>query len=340
MTQILRVAALVLTALGLSYTARSAVGDPRVERVDNTHVIVSWNDPVAVDVYLSNGPDAEIAKSQALSADNLDGRQMITVVGGKRPYFLLRDKADGSIARVSERVLPLERGSNFRDLGGYPAAAGKHTRWGLIYRSAATPLLSNHDVAYVGALGVRSMIDLRSTEERPLAPTRLAGHGIQYIAFDYSFKALPKTYFEVLTTLAPEFRAVFKELLSGGGAVSYNCTAGQDRTGIATALILSSLGVPRQVILQDYHLSTLYRHPENEMLPIDLSKHPGDPVAAYFAKALQDRPPQLYSAAGRSYLAEMLDQVDARFGSVDNYLAKALSVGPAEIARLRASYLE
>src|SRR3546814_16616904 len=77
--------------------------------------------------------------------------------------------------RVAERALPLEHGSNFRDIGGYPAAGGKHVRWGMIFRSGGTPLLNDADEQRIGALKLGEMVDLRSSEERVLAPTRISG---------------------------------------------------------------------------------------------------------------------------------------------------------------------
>jgi protein-tyrosine phosphatase len=129
-------------------------------------------------------------------------------------------------------------------------------------------------------------------------------------------------------------------LLSEKGPVSYNCTAGQDRTGVATALILSALGVPRQTILNDYHLSTVYRRPENEMPAVDPTMYPGNPVAALFAKGRLMKPQPLYSEDGRSFMAAMYDRIDGHWGSVENYLDQVLGVGPTELARLRAHYLE
>jgi protein-tyrosine phosphatase len=318
--------------------ANSAVTNPQADRVDKEHVVISWEDPAPVSVYQSDRPDAGIAQSTLLSGNNHDGRYRATVATDKRYYFLLRDTT-GDIRRTSERLLPLEHGSNFRDIGGYATTDGKHVRWGLMYRSAATPLLSDRDVAYIRTLGLHSMTDLRSTEERELAPTRLNHQGIQYIAIDYPFKGIGD-YESVLTVLAPQYRAIFRELLAGKGPISYNCTAGQDRTGIATALILSSLGVPRQTILDDYHLSTEYREPQNEMPVVDPSAYPDNPAAAFFAKARLMKPPPLYAADGRSWLGALFDKIDARWGSVENYLQQSLGVGPTELARLRAAYLE
>ena len=93
-----------------------------------------------------------------------------------------REPARGPIsccatARMAARsgLLPLEHSSNFRDIGGYPAAGGKHVRWGMIFRSGATPLLTDADQAAVAKLHLANMVDLRSDEERQLAPSKIYG---------------------------------------------------------------------------------------------------------------------------------------------------------------------
>jgi len=157
-------------------------------------------------------------------------------------------------------------------------------------------------------------------------------------------KAAENSYVSFLPMLAPQYKAIFDELLGANGAVSYNCAAGQDRTGMATALVLSALGVPRASILEDYHLSTVYRHPEFETPPIDAATAAADPVNGYFAKMQQSpewkTPRPLYTSAGTSQLADALDAIDARWGSVENYLMVGMGIGKPEIARLRALYLE
>jgi len=75
------------------------------------------------------------------------------------------------------------------------------------------------------------MIDLRSSEELELAPTRVGRQGINYIAIDYSLKGIVLNYESLLAALQLQYRAIFHELLLNQGPISYNCTAGQDRTG-------------------------------------------------------------------------------------------------------------
>jgi protein-tyrosine phosphatase len=191
------------------------------------------------------------------------------------------------------------------------------------------------------------MVDLRSSEERVLAPTRIAG--VPYGAVGYSFQDLakggsfnmPTLYRNFPELLKPQLRMIFADMLRGEVPLAYNCSAGQDRTGFATAMILSALGVPRATILADYLLSTQYRHPEFEMPPIDPAQHPGDPVAQMFAQAGKARKPgPLYGADGQPYLTFTFAEIDRRWGSTDGYLKSELGIGPVELAILRQRYLQ
>ena len=351
--------ALAAGAVLLHPIAALALDGADVQRPAPNQVTVSWQGADPVDVYVATRPDASLAQSHRVARADRQGVFVMELNEPGRPYFILKDERDGSTVRVAERLLPLERGSNFRDVGGYPAAGGKHVRWGLIYRSGATPMLTDADFRYLATLGIAADIDLRSTEERQIAPDRLPDHtGARYLARDYPGAEVfaPKAvsgksdaspvslYRSWLVSLAPQYRDVFVQLLKRGGAVTYHCSAGQDRSGVATALVLAALGVPRDVILADYHLSTKDRRPENEMPPIDPARYPGNIVAAYYAKAQASgkptKPRPLYDASGVALLQQTFDEIDTHWGSVDNYLDKELGINALDIARLRAAYLE
>ena len=147
-----------------------------------------------------------------------------------------------------------------------------------------------------------------------------------------------------LISLAPQFRDIFQQLLRRDGAVSYHCSAGQDRTGVATALVLSALGVPRDVIMADYQISTRERRPENEIPKLAPGQYPGNVVADFYRRAQASGAPikakPLYTAAGKPFLQETFDEIDARWGSVDGYLDQVLGIDKAKIAKLRVLYLE
>ena len=328
------------------------IGAPLVERASADKVVVSWTGQDPVDVYVSDQPNGPLAQAKRVSAADRDGRHELDITATARPYFVLRDTVTGKLVRVAERLVPLEQGSNFRDVGGYPAQGGKHVRWGLIYRSGGSPMLTDADVRRVKGL-VSDMVDLRSSEERSLAPTRV--DGVAYAAVGYSMSkvtnlspttptTMGSSYRNFPTMLAPHLKIVFAKLLANQGGLVYNCSAGQDRTGFATAMILSALGVSRDVILSDYHLSTTYRRPEFEMPRFDAAAQAASPVAALFAGYQKDpeasKPRPLFDANHRAFLEEAFDEVDSKWGSVDKYLAKEAGIGPVELARLRATYLE
>lgn len=315
-------------------------------------VVITWTGKAPVDIYLSEQAEAAIDVAKLVSRANSTGRFEVAAAG--RPYFLLKDPSDATVVRVAERAVPLAQGSNFRDLGGYPAGDGKHVKWGLLYRSGGTPLLTDADVALVQSLGIKTLVDLRSSEERVLAPTKL--DGIRYTAIGYRMQtmnggSLPTSMSQVgdayrafPTMLAPQLKALFKTLLAAEGGIAYNCSAGQDRTGFTSAIVLTALGVPRDAILADYHLSTVYRHPEYEMPKLDPAAYPEGSVGAFFAALQKDgrmsKPQPLYDANRRALLEYALDEVQAKWGGIEGYLAKELGVGPTEITRLRQIYLE
>lgn len=345
--------AISLAALfGVQSASAGNITAVEVERVAPNRISVRWADTDPVDIFVTDRPDAGVADATLVSGGDRDGKADVTTATPARTYFLLRDSRSGQLVRFSERVIPLERGSNFRDIGGYPAANGKHVRWGRIYRSGGTPLLSDTDVDRLKRLGLSHLIDLRSSEERAIAPTRL--DGIDYAAVGYPMAAISNhsgdltdikaIYRGFPTLLAPQIRILFQTLLANEGALAYNCSAGQDRTGFATAIVLSALGVPRDVILSDYLLSTPNRRPEYEMPRIDPVAQASNPVAMYFAKFQQgpkaSKPKPLFGADRLPYLIFALDEVERRWGSVDQYLQKEAGIGPADLQKLRVDYLE
>ena len=343
-------AAAVALAICASATASARVLDASVERTAQGRLVLHWQDSAPVDVIEAEGTDP--AKGKVVAGAVSKGGFELPAPAHARPYFFLRDTRDHTVVTVAERVLPLDQGSNFRDLGGYRAADGKHVRWGLLFRSGATPLLSEPDRAEIAGLGLQQMIDLRSSEERQLAPSRISG--VPYTAVGYGFAAvMPKGAFSpetgypaMIGLLEPQLRLLFATLLRRQAPVVTNCSAGQDRTGIASAILLSALGVPRDVITGDYLLSTQYRHPEFEMPAIDPAQFPGNPAATMFAHYRPadgkpaPKPAPLLAKDGTPFLNFALTEIDRRWGSMDVYLDKQLGVGPAERAQLHQDYLE
>jgi protein-tyrosine phosphatase len=238
---------------------------------------------------------------------------------------------------------------NFRDVGGYRTTDGRTVRWGVLYRAGALGGITPRGRSEFARLGVSSIIDLRSAgERRQLPEDSLASRRISYWSRDYGMgggadparpMSRPRTpeavralmygaYGSIPKQMAPSYREMFARLLGGRGAVVLNCTAGKDRTGIGTALVLHVLGVPYQTIRADFLLSnaSIDTASLRKALPPDLAALPDDALL-----------PLAGVEAG--YLDTAFATLRKDYGSVEGYLQKEVGIGPREVAQLRRRML-
>ncbi len=240
------------------------------------------------------------------------------------------------------RHLNLQGASNFRDLGGYPTADGRMTRWRQIFRSNHLSLLTSADVEIVRGLGVRSAFDFRGAEERsggvccvgeitvhslPIEPTVVAALRARLangtLTAPVAVEIMRESYRNYVRHNTHSFRMLFSHLLGDHAPLVIHCTAGKDRTGFACALILHALGVPDEVIAEDYLLTNrFYRR---------------DPAAA------AELPEDVRAAIGSveaSYLEAGFEAVRAEYGDLESYLRDGLGLDAPERTALKARYLQ
>jgi len=265
------------------------------------------------------------------------------------------------VSMTYRRLLPLEGGSNFRDLGGYPAADGRQIKRGLLFRSGAMTGLTANDEGYLSQFAFKSVIDLRSDEELDLYPNHWAKRGnLNYIHRSYSIMDMmkevashkaeqpseaPAMYLHMMEFLEPQLSLYFDTLLRGEVPAVVNCSAGQDRTGVTSALLLSALGVERELIIEDYLLSTDFRRPRNEKGDVDLAAAAEtNAFAAMMLEYGQDEddalPSPLVTEDGTPFIVLTLTAIEQRHGSVARYLENELGIDPQKLARLRSLYLQ
>lgn len=269
-----------------------------------------------------------------------------------RPYFALVNGKDTLYS--SSRAVYMENAINFRDLGGIPTQDGRYTKWGKIFRSAELQDLSKEDQQTFRELGIGSIIDLRSDKEIEEAPDNYPQDAdIVWIhnPFGNLSGAQMDSLFDLIKNADPEgcvgedfmekanhdfalsgqenVKRTFDELLQKDRPVLFHCTAGKDRTGFTSALILSALGVERDVVVQEYLLSNYYRHGENEE---SLKK------AANFM-GLDHRILRPMMAVKANYINSAFAVIDSQFGGVDNYLKNSVGLTDADLNQLRETYL-
>lgn len=142
--------------------------------------------------------------------------------------------------------------------------------------------------------------------------------------------------------LIPQLRALYQRINANEGAVIYHCSAGQDRTGMATALLYDMLGVDRDTILKDYHMSTALRRPQWEMPKVDPADHPNNPILKYYFskdEAQRTIAEPLYTRSGASHLAQFFTYIDSQHGGSEGFMKKALQLTEADVGKLRATML-
>jgi protein-tyrosine phosphatase len=253
------------------------------------------------------------------------------------------------VDRPTSRHISFDACFNFRDLGGYRTGEGRFVRWQRLYRSDALHRLSEQDVETFAAMGLRTVIDLRSKTEvddhgrAPDAPDRDWHHvpmldDIKLAPTDPAEEPLElrepmapgEGYLLMAENFAPSIAQVF-ELLSEESRYPavFHCTAGKDRTGVLAALILEVLGVADETIAEDYGLTELAR--ERTMAWITV--HEPD-YAAYL-----DQIPVEFRIATPEKMLGLLERLRAKYGSVPEFLA-AIGVPLPRLDRLRDLLLE
>ena len=170
-----------------------------------------------------------------------------------------------------ERFVELAGAHNFRDLGGLPTRDGATTRSGVLYRSDALHHLEPSDVERLGELGVRTIVDLRSSAELehtgrgPLEDTDIAfvhaplshsQNGVHVLPPSLADGDLGAHYVASLSDRTETLAQIIALLATAEHLPAvFHCTAGKDRTGMVAALVLSLVGVADEVIVEDYALT-------------------------------------------------------------------------------------
>ena len=136
-----------------------------------------------------------------------------------------------------------------------------------------------------------------------------------------------------VTEFAPRYRTMFEAVLAGGNLpMVVHCTAGKDRAGVAAALLLLSVGVSEQTVLQDFLLTNHYtaQRVEETLLGIRI-------LSLFRTEPEEVRPLLLVEPR---YLEAAFESMRAQDGSIEDYLGTTLDLSSEDRARLRELLLE
>ena len=237
------------------------------------------------------------------------------------------------------RLVELEAVHNFRDLGGYPARDGSVTRWHQLYRADGLYRLTAADIETVRALGLRTVVDLRSNAEidkwgtfpRQAIKVNFTHHPVidqtweldsQADRTDHEF--LVWAYQQMLQVGWQRFATAIEELAQPGALPAvFHCAAGKDRTGLLAAMVLESLGVPRTVVLADYELTVEGIVRMRSWVELN---HPE--MAVRMAET-----PSAFLMALPAALGDVLDGLAQQHGTIDAYV-RSIGVSAAALQSL------
>jgi len=250
---------------------------------------------------------------------------------------------------------------NLRDVGGHATSAGGRVRAGLLYRSVDLARATDVQAEALARLGIRAVYDLRTADERAIAPDRLPPGAALVVADVLADDAgsSPAAFGAILEdpasaeralgggraarffvdkyrdfVAAPGARAAYRTFFSALGRPEgrpglVHCTSGKDRTGWAAAALLLLLGVPEDRVMDDYLASNGALGPIFDPFVAEFRDRGGDPD---LLRPLVEARPE--------YLESALVEVRATHGSIDAYFADGLGIDGTGIATLRAAFIE
>jgi len=250
-------------------------------------------------------------------------------------------EAEAGAGSARERRIALEGAVNFRDLGGYATADGRRTRWRTLFRADGLGDLTADDLEVLRDLGIRTVVDLRSGDELERGRFDVDAHPVSFHHFPFIEKLpdpdefdrrpglLGTQYLEMIGDSGPQILAVLEVLASPGTLPAvFHCTAGKDRTGVLSAIVLSLLGVDEPTVVADYALS-------------------GEAMVRLRAKLIVKYPDsrtvieninEVFSAEP-TQMEALLDHLRERYGSIPSYV-EALGGGPDLVKTLQEALLE
>ena len=271
---------------------------------------------------------------------------------------------------MENRVLDIEGGINFRDMGGYQTADGQNVKWGQIYRSGQLNRISEKGLKDIQKLSITHVFDLRSQGENELFPSltkqlpkvNTYEHPVYFEPSEIltSNPKMPQ-WNELMINSTPEqvkehiksyypmklysHKGIYKKMLNtlaeDRSPLLFHCAAGKDRTGVGAAIILSLLGIDKDTIIEDYLITQRELSDKVEISMVggamsgeqfgDLHNHFGDTDPALL-KPLFD--------ADQSYIEELFQYIDETYGNFHNYVDKVLDFDQNKIDQLKENLLD
>ncbi|MBB6331443.1 protein-tyrosine phosphatase [Chryseobacterium sediminis] len=253
----------------------------------------------------------------------------------------------------TEKVIHIKKVTNFRTVGNIKNTEGRTLKEGRFYRSAHLHKLKKKSFDDLDNLGIKEIIDLRNSKEISQKPDQLPAEITykKYSAFEDEGDQLAQAkklvlkgkvnasdadkrmidfYREYVTENPEVIKKIITEILESENPVLYHCTAGKDRTGITTALILTILKFDKETIYNEYLLSNNYRKDMvQKRLRLANRLH-------FIYPKMDLQVLEKLSWVEKRYLDAAFGEIDKKYGSTDAYIQQVLGISDAK----RTEYIQ
>lgn len=265
------------------------------------------------------------------------GTYPLYILPSKRSYFKL-ETSEGSVI-LAETHLPMEGGYNFRDLGGLETKDGKRIKWGKLLRTDDLFNLTNDDLIYLSSIPVITIVDFRCKEEYKALPDKIPAD----VKYHYylciepgRLKEFSKNVHTNKNDVINAMKHLYKLLVTDDKYIDaykefftyiqdqkklpvlFHCSAGKDRTGLAAALLLFALDIPKETIIKDYLASNDYL------------------VDKYYPLIKQNSSNKYLYTVIPEYLESALNEIERNYGTIHNFLIHRMHL---DIEKLKQNLL-
>lgn len=296
----------------------------------------------SVQIFASDSPDEFDINIPLTTARISDRMSLIPKLNDSRKYFMLSFDNKQQVY-VTNRKINVTGVNNFRDIGGYSDDNNRIVKWGKVYRSGNLTAISDNGEERLKDLRIKTVIDLRTDEERQRFPDKIKGARVidfpmrnpicstmeQRLMEGKCMRNDAVLYMQDLFSAYTnqydkELARLFNHLSKKENyPVLIHCSNGNDRTGFVTAMLMQALGLPEEEIYEDYLFS-------NNCINIRNEVQFGDQLPAEGQEALT-----ILLSAQKDFLQYAFEKIRQENGSVDKYLQKKLNLSPRKREKIQ-----
>ena len=322
------------------------------ERTKDGELLLKWevspDQEGSINIY-SSQTDGDISSFTPVKTSNISDQ--VTVINPSSPdirEFYIPKTTSAYSGIVADRIIEMGNIKNCRDLGGYCTRSDQQMKWGKIFRSGDLSSATLYDQERIRRLNIKTIIDFRSEKTAGKYPI-LVHPNIRKISLPIipmdtekinemmsdekltrsdAIRNVQDSYIGIIENYKNEFAEMFNILTDENNyPVLLSGSLGKDRVGLASFFILYALGIPQNIIIDDYLLS-------RQTIDVLTIAENVKTKPEYFQEAVT-----ALMSVNHAYINYTIDYINQKYGSIDSYIEKELKLTPGKKTLLRKHLL-